>query len=164
MLKIIKLTVFLAIISGLSGLCLSFVNSQTAPIIAESGSSKETEYLGKIFENVKFTEKEEKGEFITKSYSCDQGVIYKAEVKGYGSGGIVFLIGINPDGQYVGYQVVDASTETKGIGDRILEEDYVNSILELTIDDEVDTISGATISSSAISKGFAEAAEIFGSK
>lgn len=161
--KIVKLAVFLAAISALSGLCLSFVNSQTAPIIAENGSSKETQYLNEIFENASFTEKEEDGEYVKKSYTCDQGVIYKIESQGY-KGVISYLLGIDNDGQYVGYIVLDASSETSGIGTQVAEEDFTASVLEATVDDEVDTISGATISSSAVVNGIEEAAELYSSR
>ena len=161
--KTIKLAVFLAVISALSGLCLSFVNSQTAPIIAENGSSKETEYLTKIFENAKFTEKDVSGEFVKKQYTCDAGTAYKIEVKGYGADGISFLLGIDTEGQYVGYEVLNYSSETSGVGDQIAGEDFKASVLEATADDEVDTISGATISSQAVVNGINEAAELFSS-
>lgn len=161
--KIIKLVVFLAVISALSGLCLSFVNSQTASVIAENGSSKETEYLTKIFANAKFTEKDVSGEYVKKQYTCDAGTIYKMEVKGYGADGISFLLGIDADGKYVGYEVLNYSSETSGIGTQIAEEDFKTAVLEASVDDEVDTISGATISSQAIVNGINEAAELFSS-
>ena len=158
--KIIRLSVFLAVISALSGLCLSFVNSKTAPIIAENSASKETAYLEEMFPNATFTESEEDGEFVKKSYECSDGVAYQIVVSGY-DGDISFLLGMDNDGQYVGYVVLDASGETSGIGTQIQEEDFTNSVLEATVDDEVDTISGATISSSAVVEGINEAAELY---
>ena len=161
--KIIQLMCFLALISALSGFALSLVNNQTAPIIEANGSSAETAYLAEIFPNASFKEQDESGEYVKKSYTCDDGVVYKVETQGY-KGVISFLIGIDNDGQYVGYIVLDASSETSGIGSQVGEEDFTNAVLESSVDDEVDTISGATISSSAVVRGLEEANELYQSR
>lgn len=52
--KILKLTVFLAIVAGLAGGALSFVNSMTDPIIQEQKIASEKENLVKIYPSAEF--------------------------------------------------------------------------------------------------------------
>ena len=52
--KIITLTLFLAVVAGLSGAALSFVNGITAPIIAEAAIAAEKENLVKIYPGAEF--------------------------------------------------------------------------------------------------------------
>ena len=63
----------------------------------------------------------------------------------------------NMEGQ--GYEVVDCSSETSGFGSKVAEEPFISSVKGTNIGDSVDTISGATISSSAVVDGINQAAD-----
>lgn len=162
--KIIYSVLFLMIIGAVSGLSLSFVNEITAPIIEKNSAGKEQELLNLIFDVDSFTTKVEDGEYVKKSYTCDLGIIYYIESKGYGDTKISYLIGIDNKGSYSGYEIVDMSQETVGIGTKIADKDFVEMITSAKVKDSLDTISGATISSSAVIKGIEEAAKLYESR
>lgn len=159
--KIIKLAVFLAAISALSGLCLSFVNSKTAPIIEEQALAAEKSYLDEMYPGAKFTVNDIKGEKVVKEYVASTGgKAYKIEGNGYG-GKVVVIVGFDDKGKVVGYDAIDISTETKGFGSKVGDDEFKKSVLDATADDSIDTISGATITSTVVVEGFSEAAELF---
>ena len=57
--------------------------------------------------------------------------------------------------------MIDCSTETKGFGSKVGEEPFISDVKSLSAGDTLDTISGATISSTVISQGFTEASELY---
>ncbi len=159
--KIIKLAVFLAVISGLSGLCLSFVNSQTAPIIEEQKLAAEKGYLEAMFPGASFTVNEVDGELVTTEYVASTGgKAYKIVGNGYG-GKVSVILGFKDDGKVAGYDTIDISTETEGFGSKVGEDTFKKQVLAASVDSGIDTISGATITSTVVADGFAEAAELF---
>lgn len=162
--KIITLAVFLAVVAGLSGGALSFVNGITAPIIQEAAIAAEKENLVKIYPSAEFKalEPTDLGDYasLTGVYEAvGSGYVYKCSVVGYGGANtpIVYLIALDSDGTYKGYEVVDCSGETSGFGDKVGMDDFKNSIVGKNIGDSIDTISGATISSTAVVNGIADA-------
>ena len=159
--KIIKLALFLAVISALSGMSLSFVNDMTSPIIMEQGLAAEKSYLEGMYPGETFDVKDIKGEKVVKEYTTSKGgKAYKIEGNGYG-GKIVAIIGFDGEGKIIGYDVIDCSTETKGFGSKVGEEPFISDVKSLSAGDTLDTISGATISSTVISQGFTEASELY---
>lgn len=161
--KIVKLALFLAVVAGLSGAALSFVYSVTDPIIQEAAIASEKENLVKIYPSAEF----KAVETDTSEYSAIQGVyeaegtgyVYKCSVVGYGGGStpIVYLIALDNDGTYKGYEVIDCSGETSGFGSKVGEQSFKDGIVGKNIGDSIDTISGATISSSAVVEGIEQA-------
>lgn len=94
--------------------------------------------------------------------------ILPAESKGYG-GSIKMLVAVTPDGKVLSYTILD-SKETPGLGDKAAYEPFYSRIigkdaekLAVTKDpsnvDNVQAISGATITSRAVTKGIREAVE-----
>ena len=165
--KILQLTVFLAIVAGLSGAALSFVNGMTDPIIQEQKIASVKENLVKIYPNGE----EFKALDVSLSdydaldavYEADkggtvEGYIYETSAQGYG-GEVKALIALDKDGTYKGLEIVDCSTETKGIGDQITGESFINSVVGKNIGDSIDTISGATYSSGAVIEGIEQATQ-----
>ena len=162
--KILKLTVFLAIVAGLAGGALSFVNSMTDPIIQEQKIASEKENLVKIYPSAEFKaiDNTDTSEYpsIQGVYEAEgQGYIYKCSVVGYGGTGtpIIYLIALDNDGTYKGYEVIDCSGETNGYGSKVKEQAFKDGIVGKNIGDSIDTLSGATISSSAVVTGIEEA-------
>ncbi len=155
MAKIVKLTVFLAIVAGISGGIMSFVYSQTNPIIQEAAIETVKESLEEIYPGEEFSEEStglDEYEGIEAVYKAgDAGYVYECSVYGYSSSTpITFLIGLDNDGTYKGYVVTDLSGETKGLGSQVGDDAFVSSIVGSDIGSDIDTISGATISSSAV--------------
>lgn len=166
--KIITLTLFLAVVAGLSGAALSYVNGITAPIIAEAAIAAEKENLVKIYPSAEFKaiEPADLKDYpsITGVYEAvGSGYVYKCSVVGYGGAStpIVYLIALDNDGTYKGYEVIDCSGETSGFGDKVGQDDFKNSIVGKNIGDTIDTISGATISSTAVRNGIKDATAHF---
>lgn len=165
--NIVKLTVFLAIVAGLAGGALSFVNGMTDPIIQEQKIASVKENLVKIYSSGE----EFKALDVSLSdypalvlvYEADKGgsavgYIYETSAQGYG-GQVRALIALDKDGTYKGLQIIDCSTETKGIGDQVAGEAFISSVVGKNIGDSIDTISGATISSTAVVEGIEQATQ-----
>lgn len=158
--KILHLTLFLAIIAAVAGGALAAVNGLTAPVIAENAIKEVKATLETFFPNGKFKEVEVKGdcEFITNVYEAEgDGVIYKLTVKGF-SDPITFLVAIDVDGNFAGYKVTEIN-DTNGFGTRVGDAEFYDPFIGQSIDTEVDTLSGATISSTAVVNGIHEAVE-----
>lgn len=91
---------------------------------------------------------------------------YCANVKSAGFGGdIDMMIAIDPSGALLGVQIVSMS-ETPGLGSRAGEEAHLSqykglgSDKTLTLGEEIDAISGATVSSKAVNAGVNAALEV----
>jgi len=154
--KIIKLVVFLALISGLSGMCLSVVNDITKPIIDEQKlaavkENLENLYAGAEFEEISAAVADTSIQNIYKVNGGD-GYVYKVGVTGYG-GEVTYLVGINSDGSYQGFIALTYDGETSGFGTRVADPEFTDQFNGTTIDDGVDTLSGATITSTAVVNG-----------
>lgn len=162
--KIVKLVVFLALISGLSGLCLTLVNNVTKPIIDEQKMAAVKENLLNLYANGEFEEisAEVADTSIQNIYSVNggEGYVYKVGVTGYG-GEVTYLVGINSDGSYQGFIALTYDGETSGFGTRIAEEEFSGQFEGATIDDGIDTLSGATITSKAVVGGVNEVVDHF---
>lgn len=168
--KIVKLALFLSIVAGLSGAALSFVFEMTDPIIQEAKIASEKENLVKIYtsgEEFKAVETNLadyptlKGVYEANSGGSAKGYVYKCSVVGYGGAStpIEFLIALDKDGKYKGYEVTQVSGETKGFGSQVAEKPFKDGIVGKNIGDSIDTISGATVSSSAVVSGIEQATE-----
>lgn len=162
--KSIYLAVFLAWISAVAGGFLAVVNYVTAPVIAENAAKAEAENLVKIFANgetfAAVDYKAEKGNPIEAIYTAgESGYAYKATVTGY-KDKITMLVGIDKSGTLVGFEVL-AIADTPDIGTKVADEPFKASVVGKGLDDKVDTISGATVSSSAVVKGIDAVKEHF---
>lgn len=159
--KTIKLVLFLAIVAGLCGGALSAVYNATDPIIQEAAIASERENLVKIYPGEEFrtfdTGLVDYPE-IQGCYESSKGYVYKCAVNGYG-GTVVFLVALDNDGTYSGFEVIDASSETKGFGSQVADEPFKKGIVDKNIGDSIDLISGSTVSSKAVSTGIDAAAD-----
>lgn len=162
--KIVKLTVFLAVVSALAAAVLSYVNDLTLPIIQEQGLAAEKANLKVIFPGGSFEEitLEEANDYVKSAYSAkDQGYAFKVETVGYNSGSpIQFMIGFDNDGNIVGFEVL-SQQETNGLGSKVADPEFKGSVVGKTVNDTISTISGATVSSTAVIKGINAAKEIY---
>ena len=76
------------------------------------------------------------------------GYVLSAENKGYG-GNVAATVGLNPDGMIVGI-MVDASSETQGVGTKVGTAAYLDQYIGNEDPGNIDGISGATYSSTAM--------------
>lgn len=155
--KILHLTLFLAIISAIAGGALAYVNSVTEPIITANALKEVQATLEEFFPNGEFEEVSIVGEAvaITNIYEVkDEGVVYKVSTQGF-KDSLIFLVAIDSDNNFVGYKVTQ-NNDTQGFGTRVNEAEFTDQFLNQSIDTEVDTLSGATVSSSAIVLGLDE--------
>lgn len=158
--KILTLVLFLGIVSAVSGLLLGYVNSITEPIIQEAAVKAEKANLELMYPGAEFKQTGESlvdGTTILGIYEAEgQGYIFKLWGKGYGSNGITILAGFDYEGTLTKVVALEQQ-ETSGFGSKVfdqLDELYAGNGLN----DEVNMLSGATVTSTAM-KGMIEAAK-----
>ena len=149
----VKPIVVLSVISLVVSLLLALVNSMTAPVIAEN--TKRTTlaaYVGVLPSVSDATELEEVTGYTTENVT---GVV-KAEESGFDGGIVTVIVGMDANGTETGIWV-DASTQTKGIGSAVAEDDFLKQFdgLDCTQnvvmgENGVDGKTGATFSSKAL--------------
>jgi len=150
---IIVLTIICLVVSG----ALGYMNSITAPIVAEAAAKKAEEARMEVLPDAdsftQITDLSELPEAVYEAYTADNGVGSVFFVKGAGYGGeIKAIVGVSSDGLVTGAKVLEHS-ETAGLGARITNEDYTAQFIGKDINlDGVDVISGSTISSKAFMK------------
>lgn len=160
--KIISLALFLGIVCILASGALYLSNSVTAPVIAQNTKDNIEKKLKEIDQVAdKFEEKQINQGSVMNVYFAKKGdklinTIY--EVKKYGfQSDIDVLIAISPEGKYNGFKVV-SQAETPGYGTQVETNlDYQKQFSTRTIYDKIDTISGSTISTTALKEAIEEA-------
>jgi len=155
--------VLLGVLCAVCGILLAGVNAITEPIISEAAIANEKVNLEKIYPGATFAaiDFEDESGMITGAYSAEgKGMIYKIHAVGYNSDGFDFLLAFNEDGTVGGFQVLEEN-ETAGFGKRCFEDEYVSQINALTSSDTAPLLSGATLTSTGIQKGFDAAKALF---
>ncbi len=154
----IKPFVVLVCICLVVSFLLAFTNSKTAPVVAENerieaertrqavlpGSASFTELDVSAIDGVETAFRETSG----------AGYVVTAGYKGYG-GIVTVTVGLDNDGKVVGISA-NVSSETKGIGSKAGQESYLSNYKDLVnaaAAEQVDTISNATYSSTAVRNG-----------
>ena len=147
---------------------LAYVNLVTSPIIKAADEKAAEQARAEVLSEAdSFTLMNVKNlpEEITEVYKADNGsgYVFMMTTKGYG-GDIRLICGIKADGSIEKTKTLTHS-ETSGIGTRVVdnESEYRNRYIGKTADnvDDVDAVSGATISSKAYKKAIDAAFEAF---
>ena len=143
---------------------VSVTNHFTAGKIAEQAKTKITENIALLLPGTVENTETECDEFIY--YDCTDmngtvlGRAYLIDAKGYG-GPIALMVGIKPDGTTAGIYIL-ASSETPGLGKKAESPEFYGQFSNKDVDvftvvkgavnsdDQISAISGATISSIAI--------------
>ena len=164
---IVKPIAVLAAICLVVTALLATVNAVTAPIIAEADAKAAAKARQEVlagaedFEPLDLT----LPEGVTEAYKATNGAgyVFKLETKGYG-GTITMMCGVKADGSIESVQTLSHS-ETSGIGSRVVDNaaGYNKNYAGKTADnyDEVDAVTGATISSKAYKKAVASAFDAY---
>ncbi len=163
--KVIHLTLFLAIVSVLAGGALAFFNEITEPVIAKNNEEQERQSLLEMYPEadsdqfVSVDTSELESTTINKIYQYDDVYIFNMSVAGY-KDGTTFLVSINADDLTIDKFVAISNGDTSGLGTQVLEDPFKESLEGNPADGQLDTISGATVSSQPVVDGIHEAASV----
>ncbi|MBO5416390.1 MAG: FMN-binding protein [Clostridia bacterium] len=153
----LKSVIVIAVICLVIAALMAAINGVTAPMIAEANAKAEKEALFLVIDGAEDFERVETDEELPESvvavYSevSGKGYAVMLNAKGYDSSNpMVIAVGIDNDGNITKCHVVSCNGETSGIGTKVSGEDFLSRFAGADEElDGVDTISGATISSSA---------------
>lgn len=150
----------LMIVCVVSGLSLAIVYEKVNPIIEEREAEKIKKSLNEIFPEATEFKSGEDLEGAKENYEAIKdgekiGKIFLVEATGY-QDKIVYLVGLGTDGKIKDIKIMKHS-ETPGLGARITERSFLDQFVGKDNQLEgVDTITGATISTSAIIESIKE--------
>ncbi|WP_374711757.1 RnfABCDGE type electron transport complex subunit G [Symbiobacterium terraclitae] len=171
----LRMVLTLLVVCTLAGVALAGVNGVTAPIIAEMEERALQEGLAEVlpgaerFAEVPADELAGAGDPVQAAWrgldaaGQPAGVVVKAAPSGYG-GPIVMLVGVEPGGTLHQMKILSASGETPGLGSKATERSFLDQFLGLSPSiglvknqapsgNEIQAVTGATISSQAVLDG-----------
>lgn len=166
----------LVLVCLVAATCLGLTYAVTRDKIAEQKKTEETEACvdalpgledaGELEEDPQLEKKvKEHVPDVEKVFECSLGDIIIVKVKGYG-GPIRMAVGIGPEGSVKGLSVISHS-ETPGLGANIENEEFLRQFEGKTAKDpirvkeDIQAITGATITSKAAAKEVREAIEAY---
>ena len=161
---ILRLTFTLLLICAVVAGILAAVNSITAPIIAASKEAKTQAAIEAVLPGggQETTFQDDTG-LVTKAYAGENGYAIQVAPSGFG-GAITMMVGIDKNGEVLGISII-SHAETPGLGavasqdtDKgvAFRDQFVGMVSGITIgggENQVDSLSGATISTQAIVDG-----------
>lgn len=158
----LKVTLSLLLICTVVAGLLATVNALTADIIEANAQKERERAVTAIFSDMT-SMKETEGKWLNgvntvyTVYENDAQIGYAVDLNSRGFGGdINMIVGIGMDGTVCGVRVV-SHAETPGLGSRATLADYLDNFIgvgeRLVIKEDVDAISGATVSSKAVVEG-----------
>lgn len=162
------LALFLAVTAGIAGGALYGANSLTAPVIKANAEKAEKASLLEMYPDASIDDfVVVDAESIIAEHPSVQGVytygedivIFKNSVSGY-DGGTVFLVAINKTEDTIDAFKAISNGDTKGIGSKITENAFAQSLFGKQASGTLDTISGATITSTPVVEAINECATI----
>lgn len=154
----IYLACFLAITSGIAGGALYAANAATAPVIAQNAEKAEKQSLLAMYPSASLDDFQKvEAQAITADHPTietvykygENDVIFKCSVSGYDQG-TVFLVSIDAKNGSIDRFKAISNGDTKGIGSRILDQEFADSLIGKQASGDLDTISGATYTSTPV--------------
>lgn len=146
---------------------LVYTNAVTEPVIIEAQTGpKFFEKMKKVITADTFNKREIDGNTFYEAINSGQvvGFVFTTSAKGYGDK-IVVMTGIKVDGKIASVNVISADKETPGLGQLITKPDFLNQFKEkqgnLKVKENIDAVTGATISSRAVTNSVNSAYELF---
>ena len=180
---IIKPTIVLFLICVIVTMALALTNYATKDAIAEQTKIQEESARREVFSEAEAFEEIEnidsiigttdEEKLVKDAFECLKGGevigrVYSVESKGYG-GVISMAVGIDNSGKITGVKIISHS-ETPGLGSKVQDEAFVSQLVgitpkeKLTVvksggskEEDIDAVSGATVSSKAVVKGIQSA-------
>jgi len=147
---------------------LAFMDSITSPVILAAAEERAQVVMKEMipnatgFEHIEFGAADGIPTTIREIYMTTNGVgyIFIAAVNGF-SGDITVICAVAPDGNIIGTSTL-SHTETKGIGTILEQESFLAPFTGLDRNLEgIDTVTGATISTSAFIRAIQDIMETF---
>jgi len=174
--RVVHLGVTLMLVGLVASVCLGLTYSITRDKIAEQKKLEEAKACVEAMPGINKPEelKEDKElekkvrehiPDVEKVFTCDRGYIIILKVKGYG-GPIRMAVGIGKDGEAKGISII-SHNETPGLGANVEKEEFLGQFIGKAISDplevgeDIQAITGATITSKAATKEVKEALEAF---
>lgn len=171
--KIVKLTLFLIIVCGVSSLLIAYINDVTLPVITQQKEAAIQSGYSEVFpEATEYVEAEYVGDnntitslVLAKKQGQDAGVIYTVAPGGY-NGAVETLVAFDITSKKITGIKILAQAETAGLGancsqpwfaarfaDKPAEQELVVVKTEPAADQEIQAITAATITSTAVTDG-----------
>lgn len=156
----VRLGVTLMIICIVAAGLLAFTNAKTEPIIAEHEQAQLEAALKELLPEAETFEPVTEGEkvfYVAQKNGQDVGVVAVFPQKGFG-GVMKLALGVDKDSKVTGFKVLQHS-ETPGLGARITEASFADQFIgkstkdDFQVGEDVQAISGATISSRSVAGG-----------
>ena len=170
---LLKPVVVLTVICAVVAAALAAVNNVTAPIIAKAAAEAANAARYELLPEADgFEEIEVAVDGVTSMHKATNGAGYVIAAQGNGFGGngsVKLMIAYDNEGAILNCKVIDCAAETPGIGDKIVNEawfmeQFIGKNGELKAGENVDTISGTTISSKAAISAMNAAYKAFSEK
>ena len=167
--SIIITTIILTVICAVSAAGLAGTNALTKDRIAEANRKAEKEAMSRIIEAENYIQQVVVINGVENIYYIAEndntyGYIFTSSHNGYG-GPVKVMTGVDLDGKVIAIEVLSASDETPGLGQNIKTDDFKSRFEglfgTLTVGEDVDAWSGATISSTAVCNAVNAALELY---
>lgn len=167
--SIFKIGINLTIACFLSGVIIAGTYAVTAPVAAQQRENMKNKAMKELVTDAQAFKPitGQAGWYAAEKDGKILAYVVPAESKGYG-GAIKMLAAIAPDGKVVDFKIL-AHNETPGLGDRAREPKFSKQfagkkpedleVVKTPTDKNIQALTGATITSRAVTKGIREAAE-----
>ena len=157
--EVLKSITVLTIICIISGLLLSIAYVATEPHIIKQSEIRANQKYSEIFPMATDFHKNSKEDVDVFMNDDKIGIVKVSNTMGYG-GNIKLLVGIYKNETIAGVRVLEQS-ETPGLGAKIVFSEFIdqfkNKGKDVSLDNGIDSITGATISSQAVVDGVVNA-------
>lgn len=167
--SIFKIGINLTIACLLSGAIIAGVYSVTAPVAAQERENLKNKAMKELVADAQsFKAIDGKTEwYVAIKDGKTVAYVVPAEGKGYG-GAIKMVTAVSLDGKVMSYKIL-SHNETPGLGDKASEPKFIKQfagkspadleVVKTPTDKNIQALTGATITSRAVTKGIKEAAE-----
>ncbi|MCR5484207.1 MAG: RnfABCDGE type electron transport complex subunit G [Clostridiales bacterium] len=180
--EIVKPALILFAICLVATALLALTNKVTAPKIKASDEKAEADSCSEVLPDAKFFGEAETLKYNGKEYICYEGIndndeivgyVFKTSSKGY-KGDVTVMTGIGPDGSVTGVAPLNLN-ETPGLGMNAKKDSFRSQFIGKTgvigvskaghtVENGIDALTGATITSKAVAESINIAIELFGVK
>ena len=170
--EIIVPSATLLIICIVATVLLGFTNFFTADIITKLETETQNTAMQEVLPAEGYTKTEGKEIYTAEKNGAVAGYILITTAKGYG-GDIKVMTAVDPTGKILAVNILSATDETPGLGQNVTKEDFFSQFKNLSgeisvvkngansADNEINAVTGATISSKAVTKAVNEALALY---
>ena len=163
----LKLGIILLLICAISTGLLAYVNMLTAPVIAENTKKQQDEAQAEVLPLAASFVSIDDSVFEGKDANGNKvGYAVSVSPSGYG-GKISMIVGVNSDLTISGVKILSMS-ETPGLGAKAQDDNFLSQFMgkneSMELKKDINAITGATITSTAVTNGVKEAIALVKSK